>query len=99
MIVFRALQGFSGGVMIPLGFTIILSMLPRSTRSAAARSGLFIPAVYRIEQKMNSSTADNPVQWLFLDLNAFFASCEQQENRADSLLEGEGFEPLVPRLK
>jgi nucleotidyltransferase/DNA polymerase involved in DNA repair len=31
---------------------------------------------------MNSSTTDNAVQWLFLDLNAFFASCEQQENPA-----------------
>ncbi|SRR5260370_42371924 len=31
---------------------------------------------------MNLSTADNAVQWLFLDLNAFFASCEQQENPA-----------------
>ena len=31
---------------------------------------------------MNTSTADNGVQWLFLDLNAFFASCEQQENPA-----------------
>jgi nucleotidyltransferase/DNA polymerase involved in DNA repair len=31
---------------------------------------------------MNKSTADNPVQWLFLDLSAFFASCEQQENPA-----------------
>ena len=31
---------------------------------------------------MNKSTADNPVQWLFPDLNAFFASCEQQENPA-----------------
>jgi nucleotidyltransferase/DNA polymerase involved in DNA repair len=30
---------------------------------------------------MNSSTVD-AVQWLFLDLNAFFASCEQQENPA-----------------
>src|SRR5271168_2103792 len=30
MIIFRALQGFSGGVMIPLAFTIIISMLPRS---------------------------------------------------------------------
>jgi len=28
---------------------------------------------------MNTPTADNAVQWLFLDLNAFFASCEQQE--------------------
>jgi DNA polymerase-4 len=43
---------------------------------------LFIPAGYRIEQKMNLSTADDTVQWLFLDLNAFFASCEQQENPA-----------------
>jgi DNA polymerase-4 len=31
---------------------------------------------------MNASTADNAIQWLFLDLNAFFASCEQQENPA-----------------
>src|ERR1700688_685358 len=30
MIVLRALQGFSGGVMIPLAFTIIMTMLPRS---------------------------------------------------------------------
>ena len=29
---------------------------------------------------MNTSTAENAVQWLFLDLNAFFASCEQQED-------------------
>src|SRR5580704_3331886 len=28
---------------------------------------------------MNIQAAENPVQWLFLDLNAFFASCEQQE--------------------
>src|SRR5215472_1682557 len=31
-----------------------------------------------IEHNRNTS-AENPVQWLFLDLNAFFASCEQQE--------------------
>ena len=31
---------------------------------------------------MNASTTENAVQWLFLDLNAFFASCEQQENPA-----------------
>ena len=29
---------------------------------------------------MNMQVADTPVQWLFLHLNAFFASCEQQEN-------------------
>jgi len=44
--------------------------------------GLFNPSAYSKEQKMNTSTAENPVQWLFLDLNAFFASCEQQENPA-----------------
>ena len=31
---------------------------------------------------MNALAAENLVQWLFLDLNAFFASCEQQENPA-----------------
>jgi DHA2 family multidrug resistance protein len=30
MIVFRALQGFTGGVMIPLAFTIVMTLLPRS---------------------------------------------------------------------
>jgi DNA polymerase IV len=43
---------------------------------------LSIAAAYRIEQIMNTSTADQAVQWLFLDLNAFFASCEQQDNPA-----------------
>jgi DNA polymerase IV len=33
-----------------------------------------------IEQTMND--VQDAVQWLFLDLNAFFASCEQQENPA-----------------
>ena len=41
-----------------------------------------IPAGYRIEQKLNKSTAEYAVQWLFLDLNAFFASCEQQQSPA-----------------
>jgi hypothetical protein len=45
------------------------------------RACSFLP-FHRIEQTMNTSTAENPVQWLFLDLNAFFASCEQQENPA-----------------
>jgi DNA polymerase-4 len=31
---------------------------------------------------MNIAKADTLVQWLFLDLNAFFASCEQQDNPA-----------------
>ena len=30
MIVLRALQGFSGGVLIPMAFTIIITMLPQA---------------------------------------------------------------------
>jgi DHA2 family multidrug resistance protein len=45
MIVFRALQGFSGGVMIPLGFTIILSMLPPS-KHAAGLAGFAVTATF-----------------------------------------------------
>jgi DNA polymerase IV len=50
-------------------------------KSVAWRRGraCHFPAAHVLEQKMNTSTAANPVQWLFLDLNAFFASCEQQE--------------------
>jgi len=33
MIVFRALQGFSGGVLIPLAFTIVMRMLPQSKQA------------------------------------------------------------------
>jgi hypothetical protein len=35
-------------------------------------TGLFI-LHYRIERKMNMSTAKDAVRWPFLDLNAFFA--------------------------
>ena len=45
MIVFRALQGFSGGVMIPLAFTIILSMLPPS-KHAAGLAGFAVTATF-----------------------------------------------------
>src|SRR5260221_7888662 len=49
IIVFRALQGFSGGVMIPLAFTIIISMLPPSKRAAGfagfAVTATFAPAI------------------------------------------------------
>src|ERR1700688_1124806 len=33
MIVLRAFQGFSGGVLIPLSFTIIISLLPKAKQS------------------------------------------------------------------
>src|ERR1700728_4437934 len=49
MIVLRALQGFAGGVMIPLAFTIIMTMLPRSKQpiglAGFAISATFAPAI------------------------------------------------------
>jgi len=49
MIVFRALQGFSGGVLIPLAFTIVMTMLPSSKRAIGlagfALSATFAPAI------------------------------------------------------
>ncbi len=49
MIVFRALQGFSGGVLIPLAFTIILTKLPKSKQAAGtalfAFAATFGPAI------------------------------------------------------
>src|ERR1700728_3706700 len=49
MIVLRGLQGFFGGVMIPLCFTIILSMLPPSKRAIGlagfAVTATFAPAI------------------------------------------------------
>jgi MFS transporter, DHA2 family, multidrug resistance protein len=45
MIVFRVLQGFTGGVLIPLAFTIIFSTLPPS-KHAAGLAGFAITAVF-----------------------------------------------------
>src|SRR5580658_5704272 len=49
MIVLRALQGFAGGVMIPLAFTIIMTMLPRSKHpiglAGFAVTATFAPAI------------------------------------------------------
>ena len=49
MIVLRGLQGFSGGVLIPLAFTIIVAMLPPSKRSLGlagfAVTATFAPAI------------------------------------------------------
>ena len=49
MVVFRALQGFSGGVMIPLAMTIIISMLPASKQAMGiagfAVTATFAPAI------------------------------------------------------
>ncbi|MBV8402448.1 MAG: DHA2 family efflux MFS transporter permease subunit [Acetobacteraceae bacterium] len=45
MIVFRALQGFSGGVMIPLAMTIIISMLPAS-KQAMGLAGFAVTATF-----------------------------------------------------
>jgi DHA2 family multidrug resistance protein len=45
MIVFRALQGFTGGVMIPLAFTIVMTMLPRS-KQAMGLAGFAVTATF-----------------------------------------------------
>lgn len=49
MVVLRGLQGFFGGVMIPLAFTIIISMLPPAKRPAGfagfAITATFAPAI------------------------------------------------------
>jgi DHA2 family multidrug resistance protein len=49
MIVLRALQGFFGGVLIPMAFTITLTMLPRSKQPVGlamfAVSATFAPAI------------------------------------------------------
>ena len=49
MIILRALQGFFGGVLIPLAFTITLTMLPRSQQPTGlalfAVSATFAPAI------------------------------------------------------
>src|ERR1700744_921902 len=49
MIVFRALQGFAGGVLIPLAFTIVMTMLPPTKRpigfAGFALSATFAPAI------------------------------------------------------
>jgi DHA2 family multidrug resistance protein len=49
MIVLRALQGFAGGVLIPLAFTIVVTMLPPARRAvglaAFALTATFAPAI------------------------------------------------------
>jgi MFS transporter, DHA2 family, multidrug resistance protein len=49
MIVYRALQGFTGGVLIPLAFTIVMTMLPRSKQpiglAGYAVTATFAPAI------------------------------------------------------
>lgn len=49
MIVFRAFQGFTGGVLIPMAFTILLTMLPPSKQSTGlamfAVTAVFAPSI------------------------------------------------------
>src|SRR4051812_23913423 len=49
MIVLRALQGFSGGVLIPMAFTIIITLLPKARQPVGlalfALSATFAPAI------------------------------------------------------
>jgi DHA2 family multidrug resistance protein len=49
MIVLRAIQGFAGGALIPMAFTIIITMLPKSRQPVGmalfAVSAVFAPAI------------------------------------------------------
>jgi DHA2 family multidrug resistance protein len=49
MIVLRAIQGFSGGVLIPMAFTLIITLLPKSKQPVGlalfALSATFAPAI------------------------------------------------------
>jgi DHA2 family multidrug resistance protein len=49
MIVLRALQGFAGGVLIPMAFTLIITLLPKAKQSIGlalfAVSATFAPAI------------------------------------------------------
>src|SRR5580692_11425690 len=49
MIVLRALQGFSGGVLIPMAFTLIITLLPKAKQPIGlalfALSATFAPAI------------------------------------------------------
>src|ERR1700743_3386142 len=49
MIVLRALQGFAGGVLIPMAFTLIITLLPKAKQpiglAAFAISATFAPAI------------------------------------------------------
>jgi MFS transporter, DHA2 family, multidrug resistance protein len=49
MIVLRAFQGFSGGVLIPMAFTLIITLLPKAKQSVGlalfAVSATFAPAI------------------------------------------------------
>src|SRR6202035_2525787 len=49
MIVLRALQGFAGGVLIPMAFTLIITLLPKAKQAVGlalfALSATFAPAI------------------------------------------------------
>jgi DHA2 family multidrug resistance protein len=49
MIVLRAIQGFTGGVLIPMAFTLIITLLPKAKQSVGlalfALSATFAPAI------------------------------------------------------
>ncbi|PSB29535.1 EmrB/QacA family drug resistance transporter [Stenomitos frigidus ULC18] len=49
MIVFRAFQGFTGGILIPMAFTVLLTMLPPSKQSTGlamfAVTAVFAPSI------------------------------------------------------
>jgi MFS transporter, DHA2 family, multidrug resistance protein len=64
MIIFRALQGLVGGVLIPLAFTIVMTMLPPSKRAIGLAgfsvSATFAPAIGPTSAATSPTTTAGP---------------------------------------
>jgi DHA2 family multidrug resistance protein len=101
MITLRAIQGFTGGVLIPMAFTLILTKLPKAQRPAGmalfAVTATFAPA---IGPTIGGFLTENyGWQYIFfinlvpgtIMVGALYATLERQPMRLQLLKEGDWF--------